>query len=117
MLQPRVDAGLLAEIPGEGDDLYLAVAPGIDLFQVVQGGIPAAVIDVDNFQLPVAQGLYSRLVKGDHIFSLVIAGNHQRKLCHRFALHETNLFHYSPGMPLRQGKKVLFPLDKTNPIG
>ena len=106
MLQPRVDAGLLAEIPGEGDDLDLAVAPGIDLFQVVQGGIPAAVIDVDNFQLPVAQGLYSRL-----------AGNHQRKLCHRFALHETNLFHYSPGMPLRQGKKVLFPLDKTNPIG
>lgn len=75
----------LPKFRGEGYDFYPAVLPGVDLFQIVQRCVPAAIVDIDDFDLiaAVLKGIQRRLMEGDHIFPLVIAGNHQRKLYHR----------------------------------
>ena len=85
VLQACIDAGFLAEIPGEGYDFHPAVLPGVDLFQIVQRCVPAAIVDIDDLDLiaAVLKGIQRRLMEGNHIFPLVIAGNHQRKLYHR----------------------------------
>ena len=82
VLQPGVNARLLAEIPGEGDDLHRAGVRCVELFQVMQGGVPAAVVNIHNFVVIAAavKGRYHRLLEGGYIFRLVVAGDDQGKL-------------------------------------
>ena len=85
VLQACVNAGLLAEIPGEGHNFYPAVLPGIDFFQIVQRCVPTAVVNVDDLDfIPAApKGIQGRLMKGNNVLALIVAGDHQRKLYHR----------------------------------
>ena len=78
--QAGVNTRLLAEVPGEGDDLHLAVAPGVDFFQIVQRGVLTAVVDVDDFDFisAVPESRQRGFMKGNDIFPLVIAGDDQR---------------------------------------
>ena len=81
VLQTGVDAGFLAEIPGEGDHLGGAFLCSMELFQVVQRGIRTAVVDKNQFVVvtaPVKGGDY-RILKCSHIFRLIIAGDDQGK--------------------------------------
>ena len=78
--QAGVNTRLLAEVPGEGDDLHLAVAPGVDFFQIVQRGVLTAVVNVDDFDFisAVPESRQRGFMKGNDIFPLVIAGDYQR---------------------------------------
>ena len=49
-----VDTGFFAEITGEADDLDWATLCLEDLLQVVQGGIPAAIVDKDDLVIIAA---------------------------------------------------------------
>lgn len=78
VFQSGVNAGFLAEIPGEGHHLHRAGLDGVEFFQIVQRGILAAVVDIDQFIViaTAVKGGHHCLLKGGYIFRLVIAGNY-----------------------------------------
>ena len=79
MLEACVEGGLLAEVPGKADHLYRARLGGVEFFQVVEGGVPAAVIHKDDLVVisAAAEGGDNRVLKGFHVFRLVVARNDQ----------------------------------------
>ena len=118
VLESCVETGFLAKIPGEGDDLYGAFLLGMDFFQIVQGGILAAVVDEDDFIIISAafKGGDHRSLKGSHIFCLIIAGNNQGQF-HKYhslsiSIHasaEDNNRYYNAASARLQELKCLFP--------
>ena len=81
VLQSGVKPCFLAKIPGEADDLHGTFPGGIELFQVVEGGVGAAVVHIDDLVViaAVLKGGPDGRLKGGHILGLVEAGNDQRQ--------------------------------------
>ena len=79
VLQARVNSGLLAEIPGEGYHLHGAFLGGVELFQIVQRCVPAAVVNEDDLVIIAAavKGGDDRLLKQGDVIRFVITGNYQ----------------------------------------
>ena len=78
--QTGVQTGFLSKVAGKADDTDGAILCGIELFQLRQGLIAAAVVDVDNLIcVPAAlKSVHDRFLKGCYIFFLVVAWNDQR---------------------------------------
>ena len=79
MLQSGIEPGFLPKIPGERDDLDGAALVSVELFQIMKRGVPAAIVDKDNFIVITAaleSGDHS-ILKGSDIFCFVVTGNDQ----------------------------------------
>ena len=81
MLQSGVKPRFLSEIPGKADDFHGTFPGSIELFQVVEGGIGAAVVHVDDLIViaAVLKGGPDGRLKGGHVLGLIEAGDDQRQ--------------------------------------
>ena len=79
LLHTGINTGLLAKIPGEGNNLHRTPLCFVQLSEVVQGRIFAAVIYKNDFVVIAAafEGPHHRILKSGNIFSLIIAGYHK----------------------------------------
>ena len=77
MLQTSVEGRFLAEITGEGNDLGGAFFGFVELFQVVPGGIPAAIVHKNDFIIIAAarKSLDGSILEGCNIFCFIVAGD------------------------------------------
>lgn len=81
VLHPGVDGRFLAEVSGEGNDLYRAYLRFIQFFQVVKCSVLAAVIDEYDLIIIAAavKGGNDRRLKRRHILRFIVAGDYKGK--------------------------------------
>ena len=81
-MESGIESSLFSEVPGKRDHLYRTGLGGKDFFQIVQGGVRAAVVHKDNLIVIAAavESLDHSFLKGNDIFRFVIAGDHKGKL-------------------------------------
>mgnify|MGYP006932840644 CR=1 FL=1 len=72
------DGQLVAEIPGEGNDLHGALLSLVQFSQIMQCGIFASVVDKDDFIIITAafKGTDDSFLESSHIFCFIIAGDY-----------------------------------------
>ena len=78
--QTGVNTGFLAEISGKTYHLYRTFLLGVDLAQIVHGGILAAIVNKYDLIIVAAvfKGFNGGILKSLHILRFVIAGNNER---------------------------------------
>ena len=105
VLEPGVESRFLAEVAGEGHHLHRAALLLIELAQIVERGIGAAVVHKDDLKGIAAalEGLDGLLLEKLYIFCFIKAGHNQREL----QKNSTPVFRMLPLyfiLPIRQGK-------------
>ena len=80
LLKSGINGAFLSEIPGKAHDLHGAFSLPKEFFQVVEGGVGAAVIHKNNFIVISAgcKGIDHRLLKICHILRFVVGRDDQR---------------------------------------
>ena len=113
VLKSGIQGRFLAKIPGEGNNLYGAFLRVMKLFQVVEGGILAAVIHIDDLIVVAAaiKGRDHRILKCSYIFGFVVAGDNERQF-HGHQLTILDFLHYMLFLPHRQEIREIISYSK-----
>ena len=81
MFQACINAGLFAKIAGERNDPGRAFLGGMELLQIVQRGIFAAIVDENDFVIIAAagKGAHHSILECGNVFGFVITGDNEGK--------------------------------------